>query len=203
MFDTPILILGFNWPNLFADLLPPTSGIRSLSRNIPVKFGYVPQDVPLLTGTIAQNIAMSWDSTDIDTNLIEEVVATTQFQSVVEDFSFRDITNSEIGLMLSSGQRQRLGIARALYQQTNCLILDEPTSALDVGLELKLVEMLETLKPRVTTITIAHRLTTIQNADVIIYLENGRVDSIGTFTELTKSSSTFRKMIELSSLEKE
>lgn len=184
-------------------LLPPTSGIRSVSKNIPVKFGYVPQDVHLLNGTIAQNIAMSWDSTDIDTNLIEEVVATTQLQSVVEDFLLRDNTNSEIGLTLSSGQRQRIGIARALYQQTNFLTLDEPTNALDVGLEYGLVKTLETLKPRVTTIIIAHRLTTIQNADVIILLKNGRVDSMGTFTELTKSSYTFRKLIELSSLEKE
>ncbi len=184
-------------------LLPPTSGIRSISKNIPVKFGYVTQDVPLLTGTIAQNIAMSWDSTDIDTNLIEEVVAATQLQSVVEDFLLRDKTNSEIGLMLSSGQRQRLGIARALYQQTNCLILDEPSSSLDVGLEHELVEILKVLKPKVTTITISHRLTTIQNADVIIYLENGRVVSMGTFTELTKSSPAFRKMIELSFRQKE
>ena len=104
--------------------------------------------------------------------------------------------------MLSGGQRQRLGIARALYRQSNLLILDEPTSAMDSGLEQLFVEMLQKLKLTTTTIIVAHRLTTVRAADIIIYLENGRISASGTFHKLSETSKGFKKMIDHSLLPK-
>jgi ABC-type multidrug transport system fused ATPase/permease subunit len=153
-----------------------------------------------MLGTIKQNIAMSWNSLDIDDDLILEVIKKAQLQSFVEEFEKRNLNLDSKKLLLSGGQRQRLGIARALYNKSNLLILDEPTSSLDTGLESQLVEMLTSLKPDVATITVAHRLTTIQTADVIFYLENGSIIASGNFSELSQSSEGFKKMIELSSL---
>jgi ABC-type multidrug transport system fused ATPase/permease subunit len=143
---------------------------------------------------------MSWNSLDIDDDLILEVIKKAQLQSFVEEFEKRNLNLDSKKLLLSGGQRQRLGIARALYNKSNLLILDEPTSSLDTGLESQLVEMLTSLKPDVATITVAHRLTTIQTADVIFYLENGSIIASGNFSELSQSSEGFKKMIELSSL---
>ena len=108
--------------------------------------------------------------------------------SGVDDFVASDPRGYEMELKergegLSGGQRQRLGIARALYNKSNLLILDEPTSSLDAGLEFQIVELLSALKSKVASITVAHRLTTIQTADVIIYLENGRIVATGDFSD--------------------
>jgi ATP-binding cassette subfamily C protein len=185
---------------IIVGLLLPTSGQRITAATLPIRFGYVPQDTPIMLGTIKQNIAMSWNSLDIDDDLILEVIKKAQLQSFVEEFEKRNLNLDSKKLLLSGGQRQRLGIARALYNKSNLLILDEPTSSLDTGLESQLVEMLTSLKPDVATITVAHRLTTIQTADVIFYLENGSIIASGNFSELSQSSEGFKKMIELSSL---
>ena len=185
---------------IIVGLLPPTSGLRKTSSSHPIKYGYVPQDTPVISGSIRQNIAMSWNSSNIDDDLISEAINDVQLQSFLEEFESRNIDQKTNRLLLSGGQRQRLGIARALYNKSNLLILDEPTSSLDAGLEFQLVEMLSALKSKVATITVAHRLTTIQTADVIIYLENGRIVATGDFSELSQNSEGFKKMIELSSL---
>jgi ATP-binding cassette subfamily C protein len=181
-------------------LIHPTSGERLLSAQCKIEFGYVPQDNPIFSGTIEQNISMSWLPTSYDAKRMNDAVQKTQLEEVIADYESRisDIEDSQ--LFLSGGQRQRMGIARALYRDANFLILDEPTSALDAELEFKLVEMLNNLKPDITTITVAHRLSTIQAADVIIYLENGSIAALGSFVDLFNTSPGFKRMVELSSL---
>ena len=90
----------------------------------------------------------------------------------------------ERGSNLSGGQRQRIGIARALYTNPGLLILDEATSALDVTTESEISEALQDLKGNVTVVLVAHRLSTVRTADLVIYIENGQIISRGTFEEV-------------------
>ena len=181
-------------------LLPPSSGRRFLSSVIAPKFGYVPQDTPILAGSIEQNIAMTWDESEIDHVLISKVIEDSQLQGITDVFDSRQQSSEKVSLMLSGGQRQRLGLARALYMQSNFLILDEPTSALDSSTEFLLVKMLAGLKTKLTTVTVAHRLTTVKHADELIYMENGRVKGVGSFESLSNSFPDFQKLVENSSL---
>jgi ABC-type multidrug transport system fused ATPase/permease subunit len=181
-------------------LLPPDSGHRIVSINPLLKFGYVPQETPIMSGSIEQNIAMTWNPLEIDHDLVSSIIQASHLEEFAKSFASRTNDGELRTLLLSGGQRQRLGIARALYRQSNLLILDEPTSALDSGLEQLFVDLLQGLKLTTTTITVAHRLTTIQSADVIIYLENGRISASGTFHELSETSKGFRKMIDNSLL---
>jgi ATP-binding cassette subfamily C protein len=185
---------------IIVGLIHPTSGQRLISAQSEIKFGYVPQDIPTISGTIEQNITMSWHPTRYDAKRLHDAIQKTQLKDLVVDYTSRNRDVGDSQLLLSGGQRQRMGIARALYRDANFLILDEPTSALDAELEFKLVEMLNNLKPDITTITVAHRLSTIQAADVIIYLENGSIAALGSFVDLFNTSPGFKRMVELSSL---
>ena len=106
----------------------------------------------------------------------------------------------EGGNKLSGGQKQRLSIARAILKDPDILILDEATSALDTGSEKLVQEALENLMKNRTSIVIAHRLSTIQKADLIVFLQQGKIIEIGTHKELIAQKSAYRKLVELQSL---
>ncbi len=103
---------------------------------------------------------------------------------------------SEEGKAISGGQRQRLGIARAMYTNPEILILDEATSALDGVTEKEISSEIIGLKGVKTLVVIAHRLSTIRNADIIYYLEEGRIQASGTFEELRSMNRNFAKQAE-------
>jgi ABC-type multidrug transport system fused ATPase/permease subunit len=100
----------------------------------------------------------------------------------------------ENGIKFSGGQRQRLGIARALYFDTEILILDETTSALDKITEEKVMNTIKSLKTSKTIIMITHRLSTIKAADYIFFMAKGRIKSTGTFNQLCKTNQEFSQM---------
>jgi ABC-type multidrug transport system fused ATPase/permease subunit len=106
----------------------------------------------------------------------------------------------ERGMKISGGQRQRLGIARALLSKPNLIVLDEATSALDGETEFKVTEALLALKGKVTIIMIAHRLSTIREADRIFYLEHGEIVATGNFDELKKAHPHFAEQAQLMGL---
>ncbi|MDX1634515.1 MAG: ATP-binding cassette domain-containing protein, partial [Marinobacter sp.] len=105
-----------------------------------------------------------------------------------------DTEVGERGVRLSGGQRQRIGIARAVYYDPDVIIMDEATSALDNITERAVMDAVDNLSRSKTIIMIAHRLSTVQNCDVIYLMQNGQVADKGTFSELLESSEAFREM---------
>jgi ABC-type multidrug transport system fused ATPase/permease subunit len=185
---------------LILGLLSPTSGKilvnginpRSMISSNPGFLAYVPQDVVIIKGTIAQNVSLELQN---ESNL--EKIWLALERAKLDDF-VRNLPHGldtpvlELGLNLSGGQKQRIGIARALYQEPKVLVLDEATSSLDGETELAISKSLDSLKGEVTLVVIAHRLSTVRSADTVIFLENGRIADMGTFEEIRNRNSNFQ-----------
>lgn len=138
--------------------------------------GYIPQTIYLSDDTIRNNIAFGIRSEDIDDKAIEEALKKAQLYDFVQTLEKGlDTFVGDRGVRLSGGQRQRIGIARALYYNPEILILDEATSALDNETETAVMEAIESLKGLKTMVLIAHRLTTLKNADTIYEVIEGNV----------------------------
>ncbi|MDP2939769.1 MAG: ABC transporter ATP-binding protein [Candidatus Omnitrophota bacterium] len=157
------------------------------------KIGVVAQDIFLFNDTIAKNI--SYGDQHPDFKHIEESARI----AFIHDFitGLKDGYDTFIGdrgIMLSGGQRQRVALARALYHQPKLLILDEATSSLDSESERCIQQALERMYGSLTIIAVAHRLSTIKNADVIYYIDNGVIKEKGTHNELIASDSYYRKL---------
>ncbi len=154
--------------------------------------GYVPQDVYLVDDTLRANIALGWRGPEIDEEAVMEAVHLAQLDDVVNGLPDGiETAVGERGVRLSGGQRQRVGLARALYVRPTVLVLDEATSNLDTTTEQRIVETLANLHGGLTTIVVAHRLSTVQDCDYIVYLENASVRAIGTFEEVKASVPEF------------
>jgi ABC-type bacteriocin/lantibiotic exporter with double-glycine peptidase domain len=163
--------------------------LRSWQRLI----GYVPQHIYLSDDTVAANIAFGVELKDVDQESIEKVSKTANLHEfVIEELPKQYETKiGERGIRLSGGQRQRIGIARALYHRPKVLILDEATSALDNKTEKLVMDALNTFSKDITTVIIAHRLSTVINCDKIFILEKGKLKNEGTFQELININENF------------
>jgi len=170
------------------------SGLRPLDtfKRWPGAVGYVPQDTVITSGTILDNVLLGYERASAD---LAKVIASltlaglSEFSSVDESGIYLEVGGR--GHKLSGGQRQRIGIARALYTNPKLLVLDEATSSLDSATEFDITESLNVLKQKLSLITIAHRLSTVKSADLVIYIENGEILSQGSFEEVRKSVKTF------------
>jgi ABC-type multidrug transport system fused ATPase/permease subunit len=111
-----------------------------------------------------------------------------------------DTQVGEVGSKISGGERQRIGIARALLTNPKLLILDEATSSLDGETEAAITESIQLIKGKVTIVMIAHRLSTVRNADLVLYLENGRVLSLGSFEHVRREIPNFDTQAKLMGL---
>jgi ABC-type multidrug transport system fused ATPase/permease subunit len=158
--------------------------------------GYVPQDTHVSTASIAGNVALEWESTAIDFDKVRNALSVAHLEEYF-DSNLEDKRLSENFNRMSGGQRQRLGLARALYRDSKLLVLDEATSSLDAITESKVMETVKLLRGDTTVIIVAHRLTTIKDADQVIYLESGKVLGIGTFTELQSTLPEFKEQVRL------
>lgn len=194
--------------DLLLGLIEPEEGViaiddtplTDLTRWWRARVGYVPQEVSLFDASIAQNVALSW-SNDVDRDRVIAALEQAQLLPTIEArFGGIDGGIGERGLSLSGGQRQRLGIARALYSEPLVLVLDEATSALDTVTEASVTEAITGLKGRVTTVTVAHRLATIQHSDQIFFMSDGVLADRGTFDELVASNSEFARQASLAGL---
>jgi ABC-type bacteriocin/lantibiotic exporter with double-glycine peptidase domain len=146
---------------------------------------HVPQMIYLTDGSVLENIALGVPFNEIDIERVMQAARGAQLSDTVASWPERFHTRvGERGVRLSGGQRQRIGIARALYKQASVVVFDEATSALDSDTEKGVIEVLNTLGPRITLFMIAHRISTLEQCDVIYEIANGRVVRSGTYKEL-------------------
>jgi ATP-binding cassette, subfamily B, bacterial PglK len=149
----------------------------------------------LLDDTIRKNIAFGIPEDQINEKKIEAAIEAAHLQELIDRLPMGiDTVVGERGVLLSGGQQQRIGIARALYDNPQVLVMDEATSALDNITEKFVIEAIEQLRGDRTIIMIAHRLTTVQNCDVIYLMKKGKLIQKGSYNELMNSSKEFREM---------
>jgi len=174
---------------------------------IPIKTvrkfsAYVPQDNFLFSDTIENNIAFATDGGTSD-----DVINAAKLSAVhenIDEFSEKYGTVlGERGITVSGGQKQRISIARALMKDASILILDDSVSAVDTETERTIISNLRENRRGKTTVLIAHRISTVEKMDKIIFVDDGRVLAVGSHSELSSSSPEYAKMVELQKLEEE
>ena len=171
-------------------------------RSVRDACAYVPQDNFLFSDTIENNIAFGVDAKDSDA--VASAAKLADVHSNIKEFSLGYGTVlGERGVTVSGGQKQRISIARALMKDAPILILDDSVSAVDTKTERTILENLRTTREGKTTILIAHRISTIEKMDKILFIEDGRVAAFGKHEDLCETCPTYHKMVELQRLEEE
>jgi ATP-binding cassette subfamily C protein len=189
--------------DLLIKLIEPTSGeiIYEGPNPAEIRIGYVPQSPGIISGSILQNITMNVDSNVFDQSRIDNALKSSHLTNLIS--TLKDGVNTDLGAHsdgLSGGQMQRIGLARALYANPGILVLDEATSALDAETESAVSESLRSLKGACTIFVIAHRLSTVQNADRVYVIDDGQIVASGKFSELAKSNELVARYVELSQI---
>ena len=168
----------------------------------PLAVSYVPQDVEIVNGSVKHNILLGLDENIFSDDQIWKLLEKVKLDSLVSNLPLKlDAQVGESGAKLSGGQRQRLGIARALLTQPAMLVLDEATSALDSETELAITQSLDSLKGDMTILVIAHRLSTVRNSDLIVYLNEGKIEAMGKFDQVKQLVPNFARQAELMGLD--
>jgi ABC-type multidrug transport system fused ATPase/permease subunit len=174
---------------------------HEIINDFPGLLAYVPQDVFIINGTLKENICLGYDSQEIPSELIYNALKKAQLFDFVENLPEKLETYVvDNGSNLSGGQKQRIGIARALITEPKLLVMDESTSSLDGETESDLTNAIISLKRQTTMILIAHRLSTVRNADKVIYLEEGKILACGTFNDVRQKIPDFDKQSKLMGL---
>ena len=155
-----------------------------------------------MSGSVAQNVALGSDNDNINEAQVWSALESAHLGEVVSslpDGIHTDLGNYQDGL--SGGQIQRLGLARALYSRPALLVMDEATSALDAESESEIAKALDQMRGKVTVVLIAHRLNTVQHADKVFLIEEGRVTDQGTFQELIRRNPSIDRLVQLMKVE--
>lgn len=174
---------------------------REIINDFPGLLAYVPQDVFIINGTLKENICLGYNPQEIPSELIYNALKKAQLFDFVENLPEKLETYVvDNGSNLSGGQRQRIGIARALITEPKLLVMDESTSSLDGETESDLTNAIISLKGQTTMILIAHRLSTVRNADKVVYLEEGKILASGTFNDVRQKIPDFDKQSKLMGL---
>lgn len=170
-------------------------------KNWPGAIAYVPQDVLIVNGTVKQNVALGFPEENVKDDQVLHALHLAQLGQFLENQPNGILSEvGEKGAKISGGQRQRLGIARAVFTNPKLLVLDEATSALDGETESNISDSIQALKGQVTVVMIAHRLSTVRNADKVVYMDQGRVISSGKFEEVRKEVPDFDHQAQLMGL---
>jgi ABC-type multidrug transport system fused ATPase/permease subunit len=190
--------------DLVLGLLQPTEGRVLVDAqpltpaNAPMwqtQLAYVPQSPYLLDDTLAANVALGVAPPEVDRDRVRECLHVAGLDPLVAVLpGGLEAELGERGVRVSGGQRQRIAIARALYDRPQLLVLDEATSALDTVSEAEVRAPIASLRGRITTITIAHRLATLEDCDRILFLDEGRLLDVGTHRELVDRQPLYRKL---------
>lgn len=163
--------------------------------------GYVPQKPGVIAGTIAENVSLAAGGEQIDFERVDEVLSLSGLTQTVERLP--EGVHTDLGKRadaLSGGQIQRLGIARALYSRPKLVVFDEATSALDAETEETVAESIRRIAGETTVIVVAHRLSTVQHADVVFVIENGKAIASGSFAEVRQKVPLVERYVQLMSV---
>jgi ABC-type multidrug transport system fused ATPase/permease subunit len=181
--------------DILLGIFQPDSGEIKISENSPLiavnkwpgAISYVPQDVNITNGTIRENVSMGFLPEYVSDERVWTSLKIAHLDTFVNSLPEKlDTKVGENGTKISGGQRQRLGIARAMFTNPKLLVLDEATSSLDGKTESDISDSITELKGNVTVILIAHRLSTVVNADQILYIDKGKILARGTFEEIRR-----------------
>ena len=157
--------------------------------------GFVPQEIFLLDDSVLHNVAFGVEEEDIQQQRIQDVLRLARLEDYIASLpEGLDTQLGERGTRLSGGQRQRIAIARALYHDPDVLIFDEATSALDNETEREISAAIETMSGDKTIFIVAHRLSTVRACDILVFMKDGRVQSVGSFEELLAENDDFKKL---------
>lgn len=167
----------------------------------PGAVSYVPQDVVIVAGTIRENVALGYPLSEATDELVISALRIAQLEKFINGLPEGvDTQVGERGTKISGGQRQRLGIARAMFTRPHLLVLDEATSSLDGETEAGISEAIHSLRGSTTVVMIAHRLSTVRDADIVVYMDKGQVLATGTFEEVRKAVPDFDHQAKLMGL---
>ena len=174
-------------------------------RDVRAAAAYVPQDNFLFSDTIENNIAFAYEGEQAaEAEAVEEAARLAAVHDNIVDFKDKYMTMlGERGVTVSGGQKQRISIARALMKHAKILILDDSVSAVDTKTEQEILTNLKKNRAGLTTILIAHRISTVEEMDKIVFIDDGRVVDVGTHDELVLRCPDYKKMVDLQKLEDE
>ena len=194
------LMLGVLHPDSGEVLISGLRPLDAISR-WPGAISNVPQDVTIIKGTIRENIGAGFPCAAHSEGRMRETLLVSRLNEFVMQLPLGlDTQVGERGEQISGGQRQRLGIARAMFTNPKLLVLDEATSALDGMTEAEISNELLKLNDSVTLVMAAHRLSTVKQADLVVYLANGEVQAVGTFEQVRNQVTDFDKQAGLMGL---
>ncbi|MGV3461121.1 MAG: ABC transporter ATP-binding protein [Flavobacterium sp.] len=196
--------------NIMSGLLPTDGGNFSIDgydatslnmASFQGRIGYITQDPVIFNDTIFNNVTFWAEPTPENIARFREATDKAAITQYIDSLPEQDKTMlGNNGINLSGGQKQRISIARELYKDIDILILDEATSALDSDTEKTIQQNIDALKGKYTILIVAHRLSTIRNADRIVVMNKGQIVETGTFKELVERTPYFKKMVELQEL---
>ena len=196
-----LLLRTYNVPDgtLFVD----GKDVNILSiHSVRAACAYVPQDNFLFSDTIAHNIGFGVD--DASPEMIDHAASLADVRDNIVDFKDGyETVLGERGVTVSGGQKQRISIARALLKDAPILILDDSVSAVDTRTEKIILDNLKSSRANKTTLLIAHRISTVERLDKIIFLDDGKIEAVGPHDELYTSCPKYRRMVDLQRLEDE
>lgn len=190
-------------------ILEPDSGVIKISGFEPLAaiakwpgaISYLPQDVVITNGSIRDNVTFGYDPKNVNEELVWKALSFAKLDQFVKSLPYKLETQvGDRGTQLSGGQRQRLGIARAILTQPLLLVMDEATSALDGETEQGITEALNQLHNQITIVMIAHRLSTVRDADIVFYFDQGKLIARGTFDDVRKKVPNFERQAKLMGL---
>jgi len=167
----------------------------------PGAVAYVPQDVTISNGTIRENVALGYPKEAGTDELVSSALRIANLEAYVAQLpNGMDSEVGERGAKISGGQRQRLGIARAMFTKPHLLVLDEATSSLDGETEASISDAIHGLRGSTTVVMIAHRLSTVRNADIVVYMADGKIVATGKFEEVRQVVPNFDRQAKLMGL---
>ena len=176
--------------NIILKLIEPDKGeinfnFKSSKKNGYLPVSFVPQDIYLFDDSIRNNIALGIEKELIDDKKVIQCLKDSEMWDYVKNNpAGLDLLVGDRGIRLSGGEKQRIGLARALYPNPEVLILDEATSSLDIPTERKIVNTIKKFKNKLTIIVVAHRLSTLKDCDKIHFIENGMIKDNGSLSDI-------------------